>query len=154
MNGVAFCRFGSSREPRTIEHNTIQYVIHYYCFAAAAVVAAVRLPSLYSRRKWKYFDLKDTICKMTLQTDELSIPDIRARTRIIIVQKMRWKTTPSRSCECIGLNGSVIAFSRKVTLLAARWPIRLIFHASLLHESDQNGRSSRRCQWRLTAKWS
>ena len=24
---------------------------------------------------------------------------------------MKWKTTPSRSCECIGLNGFVIAFS-------------------------------------------
>ena len=29
-----------------------------------------------------------------------------------------------------------------------------IFHASLLRESDQNRRSSRRCRWRLTAKWS
>ncbi len=36
-------------------------------------------------------------------------------TRIIIhiLQKMRWKTTASRSCVRIGLNGSVIAFSRK-----------------------------------------
>ena len=42
----------------------------------------------------KYFDLKDTFWKITLKTNELSILDIRARTRIItILQKMRWKTT-------------------------------------------------------------
>ena len=53
----------------------------------------------YKNKKYfgKYFDLKDTICKITLKTNELSITDIRARTRINIVQKMRWKTTLSQA---------------------------------------------------------
>ena len=41
---------------------------------------------LYSRKKyfWMYFDLKDTVSKITLKTNEIPIPDIRALLCFII----------------------------------------------------------------------
>ena len=47
------------------------------------------LSKILSKYFQKYFYLEDTICKITLKTNELSIPDIRAQTRIIIHQKLR-----------------------------------------------------------------
>ena len=54
---------------------------------------------LYSRKKyfWKYFDSKDTIYKITLKINELSIPDIRARTLMIIFFYQRWDEKPRRA---------------------------------------------------------
>ena len=51
---------------------------------------------------------------MNIHTNnEHSIPDIRARTRTFINFDKKWDGKPRRSCECIGWNGSVIAFGRK-----------------------------------------
>ena len=141
----------------------------------------------------------------------------------LFYKKMRWKTTPSRSCECIGLNGfgpqkrargplpargallwpplllSKIQLEKRELKPNTMWNKGLLFselglddfitstcqrstwghgrraetnriaqrkrtfgcevaHLSafwlIFHESDQHRRSSRRCQWRLTAKWS
>ena len=58
------------------------------------------------------YNLYSTICKITWKSNELPIPDIRARTSsLFIFTKDEMKNR--RSCKCIGLNGSVIAFSRE-----------------------------------------
>ena len=75
---------------------SIPRLAEFFCEKNSKKLSKIVLKTLlYStlRKKyfWKYFDLKDSICKITLKTNELSIPDIRARTRIIIhiLQKMR-----------------------------------------------------------------
>ena len=136
--GLFWVVSGGITSKTLFEHSTFISCLSIYRIATLLDSTLLYSTLLYSRKKyfWKYFDLKDTI---------------RAWTRIIL-QKMRWKTTPSRSCKFIGFNGSVIAFSRKQSYFWLQGVPLLIFHASLLHEWDQNRRSSRRCQWRLTAK--
>ena len=70
-----------------IQKNFIKYLRQYttiYTIYAQTHFQKYFFQTLLDSRKkiiWKYFDLKDTICRITLKANKLSVSDIGARTR-------------------------------------------------------------------------